>query len=112
MSEQINHVGWAQAFIQDAERPFDPNEPQTREGATVAENLAFAQVHATLALVQQQRITNRLAVALIDQLTLIAEDQSDQPPVNVAIRIRDYLSTSDWASVDVGEGGEPDVDRG
>jgi hypothetical protein len=63
MSERIDHAAWARAFMLDAESPFDPNvEGQPDREATVAENLAFAQVHATLALVEQQRIANLIAV--------------------------------------------------
>ncbi|WP_431862990.1 hypothetical protein [Microbacterium algeriense] len=64
-AERINHVGWANGFIADALAPFDPNEiyGDVRETATPLENLAFAQVHATLALVEQQRIANLIALA-------------------------------------------------
>lgn len=62
MTDRIDHVGWARAFVSNAEDAFDPNETGSRDSATVAENLAFAQVHATLALVEQQRIANVIAV--------------------------------------------------
>lgn len=66
MSARIDHAGWANGFITDALAPFDPNEPEidgdVRDTATPAENLAFAQVHATLALVEQQRIANLIAI--------------------------------------------------
>lgn len=65
MSARIDHVGWAEGFVDAALAPFDPNEPpiegDARDEPTVSENLAFAQVHATLALVEQQRIANLIA---------------------------------------------------
>ncbi|MFD4957122.1 hypothetical protein [Microbacterium sp. NPDC058389] len=60
---RTNHLGWAAEFVNAALDAFDPNEPGTRDEATVAEHLALAQVHATLALVEQKRIENLIALA-------------------------------------------------
>ncbi|WP_270366159.1 hypothetical protein [Microbacterium algeriense] len=81
--ERIDHVGWANGFITDALRPFDPNEPEdagdVRETATPSENLAFAQVHATLAVVEAQRTANLIAyVQLLEMQYAEAAKHSDE----------------------------------
>lgn len=63
---RIKHAEWAYEYIRQAEDLFDPNETDSRDDATVAELTAIGQVHATLALVEQQRIANLLATAHID----------------------------------------------
>lgn len=64
MTERTDHVGWAREFIRAAENAFDGEVTITpREEPTVRENIALAQVHATLALVEQQRIANLLSIA-------------------------------------------------
>lgn len=63
-SEQTKHVDWAREHIRAAENAFDGDVTiEPRDEPTVAENIALAQVHATLALVEQQRIANRIALA-------------------------------------------------
>lgn len=70
---RVDHVGWAREFIRAAENAFD-DEVSTapREEPTVGENIALAQVHATLALVEQQRITNLVYIARETHADLIA----------------------------------------
>lgn len=64
MTERIDHTSWACEFIRAAENLFDDDVTiNAREAPTVAENIALAQVHATLALVEQQRIANLIALA-------------------------------------------------
>lgn len=59
--------------------------------------IAAAQVHATLAVAEQQRIANKLHVALVDQLTQIAlKLPGPGYPTAPSVRIRDYLSPDDW----------------
>lgn len=59
---RIKHAEWAYEYIRQAEALFDPNEPGTSDDdATVAELTAIGQVHATLALMEQQRIANLIA---------------------------------------------------
>lgn len=64
-----------------------------------AVTLAAAQVHATLALVEQQRIANRLKVAELD----LTEEIGYRRTGGVALdfRIRPYISSADWASLEV-----------
>lgn len=56
--------------------------------------LAQADVHATLAVAQQQRIANRLRLAALDFSELVT-------PIDVGFRVRDYLTDDDWASLEV-----------
>ncbi|MFF7681491.1 hypothetical protein ACFZA2_01930 [Microbacterium sp. NPDC007973] len=64
MTERIDHVGWAREFVRAAENAFDDEVTTTpRDEPTVSENIALAQVHATLAFVEQQRIANLIALA-------------------------------------------------
>lgn len=56
MTERIDHVHEAQVWVEGAERP------DVQPEATVS-LAAIAQVHATLALVEQQRIANLITVA-------------------------------------------------
>lgn len=66
MTERIDHTGWAREFIRAAENAFDDEVTiDAREAPTVAENIALAQVHATLALVEQQRLANLITLAAI-----------------------------------------------
>lgn len=94
MTERIDHTGWANGFINDALVPFDPNEIELpHRDATVAENLAFAQVHATLALVEQQRIANLLAFNTLATRTDLPPLNSDERMIveRVATEIREAL---------------------
>lgn len=61
--------------------------------------LAAAQVHATLALVEDQRTANRLAVAALDQVS----EHSHAPE---EFRIRPYLSDAEWKRLDIGGEGD------
>jgi len=72
-------------------------------GASIALEVARAQVHATLALVEQQRITNGLQLALVDQLAAIAPYLTPVgAQVDPSIRVRDYLDEDQWASIGQG----------
>lgn len=60
MSERINHAAKARIYIDTADaRPFA--EWLLRTGESKSDWIAVAQVHATLALVEQQRIANLIA---------------------------------------------------
>jgi hypothetical protein len=73
MTERIEHAGWAREYIRAAIGAFDDDVTiEARDEPTVAENVALAQVHATLALVEQQRIAN--LITLDEAYTLVAED--------------------------------------
>lgn len=64
MTERIDHASWAREYIRAAQNAFDDDVTiEARDEPTVAENIALAQVHATLALVEQQRIANLIALA-------------------------------------------------
>lgn len=58
---------------------------------------AEAQVHATLALVEQQRIANKLKTALVEQIGSLARTQT-QPgyPLDPAIDVRTHLDPDEW----------------
>lgn len=59
MSERIDHVADARAWLRASEGPDVP------PGEVATSFAAIAQVHATLALVEQQRIANRLMLAAL-----------------------------------------------
>ena len=54
MSERIDHISEAQRYL---------NDLKTLEGQHLELDMHMAQVHATIALVEQQRIANRIALA-------------------------------------------------
>lgn len=62
-----------------------------------------SRVDATLAVAQEVRTTNRLLVALIDQMSAIAEAMPDLKHVRPGARIgiRSYLPQSDWDRLEV-----------
>lgn len=60
MTDRIDHVAEAVGLISEANRLLNEFKPMTTEAAHLA---AVAQVHATLALVEQQRIANLIALA-------------------------------------------------
>lgn len=62
MSDRIDHAAEARKHIAIADRNASSDWPQLT-GEHKADILAAAQVHATLALVEQQRIANRIALA-------------------------------------------------
>lgn len=95
-----------------AERIADEARQWADQAARVAGDpsvtaATIAQVHATLALVEQQRIANRLALASIDLL----EEISERSGHTLSFRIRPYLDTDDWASIEVIEEEASDGDR-
>ena len=58
--------------------------------------LAVAQVHAVIALAEQQRITNRLKVAELDLLHELGSLDNA-----LDFRLVPYLTSDDWASITV-----------
>lgn len=56
MTERVDHAAEARAWLEGSETP-QLSIPETTAFA------AIAQVHATLALVEQQRVANRIALA-------------------------------------------------
>lgn len=68
MTERIDHRSEANRQIEmmqegESPFPFDWNSASKNERWAVMATLAEAQVHATLALVEQRRIANRIALA-------------------------------------------------
>ena len=63
--------------------------------------LAQAQVHAILALADQQRIANRLKVAELDLHAEAIYKKLDGYPLDFVIG--PYLTTDDWASIEIPE---------
>ena len=68
----------------------------TQHSANNAQAIASAQVHATLALAAEQRTTNRLLTALIDQISEIGVHLPHSGAEHTRVRIRDYLPLEDW----------------
>jgi len=64
MSERIEHVERALNGLRVADRDVSENWP-LQTGEAKADILAVAQIHATLALVEQQRIANLIALAAL-----------------------------------------------
>ena len=78
---------------------FDPN----------ADPAVAANAMATLRLVDEQLTTNRLLVALVDQLGSLASVSAPMNyPVDPAIRIRDYAPDSDWSRIDESQDAGPE----
>lgn len=69
------------------------------EDAGAIVSMLAAQVHATLALVEQQRIANRLRVAELDLTDEIGYRLTGG--VALDFRIRPYISVADWESLEV-----------
>jgi hypothetical protein len=65
MTERIEHTAEARLALEYAMRDVSENWP-LQTGETKADIIAQAQVHATLALVEQQRIANLIAVAQME----------------------------------------------
>lgn len=86
--------------LEDAERVLGRiNAPNQDDLAEVDRT----RVDATLAVAQEVRTTNRLLVALIDQMSAIAEAMPDLKHVRPGARIgiRSYLPQSDWDRLEV-----------
>lgn len=92
-NERVDHAAEARDLLLTEAR----GGTTTEKALLVMVAAQAAQVHATLALVEQQRVANKLAVALVDQLTGIARCISG-PAVQLdpSIRIRDYLDADEW----------------
>ena len=94
MAERIDHVSEA---IKTAEQTLSYGEYGEDAGAVIS--MISAQMHATLALVEQQRIANRLKVAELDLTDEIGYRQNGGYALD--FRIRPYLDADDWASIEV-----------
>lgn len=79
-TERTDHVGEAMALLGAADSDVSRNHP----------------LNTTLALVEQQRITNRLKVAEIDLAFEVAEYKLGRAD----FRIHPYLTPEDWASIE------------
>lgn len=91
-SEHIDHAAESESAIIRL-RAMSPSGGEGEHRALQA----IAQTEATLALVEQQPITNKLTVALVDQLTEMARTMPSQGyPVDSAILVRDYLDADEW----------------
>lgn len=95
---KVDHAAEAMKWFEEAEKSHWP------------EHVARAQFHAQMAafergtdaLVEQQRIGNKLRVALVDQMTEIAKmTPLAGYPVDPAIVVRDYLSSDEWAELNL-----------
>ena len=62
MTDRVDHAAEARALLANADRYVTEDWP-VQAGEHKADILAAAQVHATLALVEQQRIANLIALA-------------------------------------------------
>lgn len=94
MAERIDHVAEANAT---AKQTLSYGAYGEDAGAVVS--MLAAQVHATLALVEQQRIANRLKVAELDLTDEIGYRQNGGYALD--FRIRPYLDADDWAAIEV-----------
>lgn len=86
---------------------LQPDEPDEGPFAhTVGEGehralQAIMNAEATLELAAQQRIANKLQVALIDQLGELAKVSAPASyPVDPSIGIRNYLTNDEWKELD------------
>jgi len=61
---------------------------------------AIMNAEATLELAAQQRIANKLQVALVDQLSNIAEHMPGTMR-DPSIKIREYLTPDEWKEIDL-----------
>lgn len=79
-------------------RARDLKEASDSPSMVAARDLeARAALEASLLLVDEQRTTNRLLVALLDQLAESARLQTGPGhPQDPGIRVRDYLPDVDW----------------
>lgn len=69
MSDRIDHVAAAKVWIENSVKAQASEQPNNEQLATAYAGIA--QVHGTLALVEQQRIANLVALA---QLTIVPGD--------------------------------------
>lgn len=69
-----------------------------------------AQVRATLALAAEQRTTNRLLMALVDQIGEIGVHLPHAGAEHTSIRIREYLPPADWERLDSWADDEEETD--
>lgn len=93
MAEHIDHRARALDHMLNG---INPRDAVNRDAA-----MGAAQVHATLALVEQQRIANRLKVAELDLTEEIGYRQNGGYALD--FRIRPYLDAADWAAIEVVE---------
>mgnify|MGYP003592223522 CR=1 FL=1 len=70
--------------------------PSAIASGLVPVTLETAQAHATLALAAEQRTTNRLLTALIDQIREIGVHLPHAEAEQASILLGDCLPTSDW----------------
>lgn len=106
---QTDHAGEARKILSEALTMPDGSPVITellveRELENQTAWVAEAQVHATLAVAQETRTTNRLLVALIDQLGEIATSMPPQTDYlrDTRIPLRTYLSKDDWNRLEEG----------
>ena len=96
MTERIDHVGEAIACEEAGLSILRRHDLAPHMEAVI--QFDMARLHAQLALVEQQRIANRLKLAELDLRSEVAESNA---PLD--FRIRPYLSAEDWESIDVEE---------
>ena len=87
----VDHIAEAEDMLEAvaATKP-SPGDDEVRVMLTVA------QVHATLALAEQQRVTNRLKVAELDLLHELGSLDNA-----LDFRLVPYLTHDEWASITV-----------
>lgn len=83
-NERIDHAAEAARVLRDV-------SPDSN--GTYADAMTYAQAHATLALVEQQRIVAKLTVALVEQIGALAQTQT-QPgyPSDPMLAVFEYLT--------------------
>lgn len=109
MTERIDHVAKAVKAAKDADAYLLRIDGQKMSDAqAVVSQLAAmnanigAVTDAQLAMVEQQRIANRLQVAAIDQQSEIARLLAPASyPVDPSIGINGYLTDTEWAAIDL-----------
>lgn len=99
MTERIDHAAEAREFLNDV-----PQLTALDEYAKADMAVKAAQVHAQLALVEQQRVANCLKLAELDLAAEAAETRWGG--TKLSFRIRPYLSAEDWESIEVREDGD------
>lgn len=73
MAEHIDHVAAAKSWIENSVKAQASTQQNNEQLATAYASVG--QVHATLALVEQQRIANLVAIAVSDKTGRVTAEQ-------------------------------------
>ncbi len=108
MADRIDHAARAEAILGSFSKSVSDTGADTADmdieevaawQSSMGLVLARATVEATLAMVEQLRIANRLKVAELDLCDEIGYRQNGGYALD--FRIRPYLDADDWASIEV-----------